>query len=234
MTKKIIYFFITTFLTLACNSTKQKKVDNSKEVHKEIKKDTVRLINKSENFATNKISENIYESYYPNREYKITLTAFEFINDDEDESELNTILTISKLNNGKYIPYYTDSIFSKVKQIKFEDYNNDNVKDILIQNYSDVRSNWTYNLYVFENNQRKLTKIKGFEEIKNPKYLSKYNLIDNYVNSGQNWTSFYKIKRDSIINFDIIVYDDQTEDGTYEREYNKALQSILTKEKNSH
>lgn len=232
MIKIIIYILITSILTLSCNSPKQKRFSASKEVQQETKKDSIRVDNISETSKTNEISPNVYETFYPNKNYKITLATYESLN--EDESIPNTLMTVSKLRKGKYIFFFSDSIYSKVKQVKFEDYNNDNVKDILIQSYSDARSNWTYNLYVFENNQRKLTKIKGFEEIKNPKYLSKYNLIDNYVNSGQNWTSFYKIKRDSIINFDIIVYDDQTEDGTYEREYNKALQSILIKEKNSH
>jgi hypothetical protein len=78
-----------------------------------------------------------------------------------------------------------------------------------------------------------LKKIKGFEEIKNPNYLPQYNLIDNYVISGKLWTSFYKIKGDSIKDFDVVVYDDQTDNGDYERDYKKALKLILAKEKNN-
>jgi len=55
--------------------------------------------------------------------------------------------------------------------------------------------------------------IKGFEEIKNPSYIPNHNLIDNYVNSGKNWTSFYKIQGDSIKDFDIVVYDYKTKMG---------------------
>jgi len=49
--------------------------------------------------------------------------------------------------------------------------------------------------------------------------------------SGTIWTSFYKIKGDRIKDFNIVVYDDQTDNGTYERDYKKAIHKILTKEK---
>jgi hypothetical protein len=115
--------------------------------------------------------------------------------------------------------------------VRFSDFNGDNIKDILIQNISDVRSNPTYYLYLVDTTHDKLTKIRGFEEIKNPSYVSKYNLIDNYVLSGQTWTSFYKIQNDTIKDFDIVIYDDNLGNGNYERDYNKAIKKILTAEK---
>ena len=81
--------------------------------------------------------------------------------------------------------------------------------------------------------QNKLKKIKGFEEIKNPNYLPQYNLIDNYVMSGQIWTSFYKILGDSVKDFDIVIHDDQIDNGHYVREYKKAINSIMIKNKNN-
>jgi hypothetical protein len=176
-------------------------------------------------------TEILCDSIYKNKGYKLTLALFDTTN--EDEIIPNTLFTLSKLTNGRYLPIYSDSIFNKVEEIHFADFNNDKVKDILVQNFSDVRSNWTYYLYFVDTAQNTLKKIKGFEEIKNPNYLPQYNLIDNYVISGQIWTSFYKIEGDSIKDFDIVIYDNQTDDGSYDRAYKKAIKTILAKEKNN-
>ena len=185
-------------------------------------------LNEKESFEKTEI---LCDTVYKNKGYKLTLTLFDTTN--EDEIIPNTLFTVSKLINGQYLPIYSDSIFNKVQEIHFADFNNDNVKDILVQNYSDVRSNWTYCLYLVDTSQDKLKKIKGFEEIKNPNYLPQYNLIDNYVMSGQIWTSFYKIQGDTIKDFGIVIYDNQTDDGSYDRDYKKAIKSILTKKKNN-
>jgi hypothetical protein len=171
-------------------------------------------------------TEILCDTVYKNKGYKLTLTLFDTTN--EDETIPNTLFTLSKLTNGQYLPIYSDSIFNKVQEVRFADFNNDGVRDILVQNISDVRSNWTYYLYLVDTVQNKLKKIKGFEEIKNPNYLPKYNLIDNYVMSGEIWTSFYKIIGDSIKDFNIVIYDNQTDDGSYDRDYKKAIKSIVS------
>ncbi|MGN6353315.1 MAG: XAC2610-related protein [Parafilimonas sp.] len=181
---------------------------------------------KEESFGKTEI---VCDTVYKNKGYKITLTLFDTAN--EGEATPNTLFTFSKQTNKEYVPFFSDSIFNNVQEVHFADFNNDGIKDILVQNISDVRINWTYYLYLVDTLQNKLKKIKGFEEIKNPNYLPQYNLIDNYVMSGQNWTSFYKIEDDSIKDFKIIIYDNQTKDGSYRRGHEKAIQSILTKEK---
>lgn len=176
-------------------------------------------------------TEILCDTVYKNKGYKLTLILFDTTN--EGEAIPNTLFTLSKLTNGQYLPIYSDSIFNTVQEVRFADFNNDGVRDILVQNISDVRSNWTYYLYLVDTVQNKLKKIKGFEEIKNPNYLPKYNLIDNYVMSGQIWTSFYKIKGNSVKDFNIVIYDNQTDDGSYDRDYKKAIKSILAEEKNN-
>jgi hypothetical protein len=126
---------------------------------------------------------------------------------------------------------YQDRLYSNTREIEFRDFNGDNVKDILIQNISDARSNWTYYLLLVDTVNNKIKKIKGFEEIKNPRFLPNYNLIDNYVNSGENWTSFYKIQNDTIRDFGFTIYDNLEEDSTYSEAYKKALVKILAMEK---
>ena len=151
------------------------------------------------------------------------------------EPEYKFQFLVTKKQNGLQAEIFRDTIESTVQDVKFADFNNDNVKDILIQNISDVRSNWTYHLYIVDKNVNSIRKIKGFEEIKNPNYLPEYDLIDNMVKSGRNWTSFYKILGDTIKDFKIVIYDGADENGivTYDADYKKAIKKILTNEKNS-
>lgn len=178
-------------------------------------------------------TEIICDSVYKNKGYKLTLSVFDTTNDDETIP--NTLFTLSKLTNGQYLPIYSDSVFNKIPQIKFADFNADNVKDILVQNISDVRSNWTYHLYLIDTVRNKLKKIKGFEEIKNPAYIKDYDLVDNYVMSGENYTSFYKIQGDSVKDFNIVIYDNQNDvaGNKYRYAFENAFRQITRKEKNN-
>ena len=220
---------ILTLLTLnSCNNsgvqTKTSIADTSKIVtttpDKKIKDD----------FETTEIN---CDSVYLGKGYKLTLRKFDSTN--EDETKFNSVFSFQKRTTGKYSEIFTDSIFNLVQDVKFEDFNNDKIKDILVQNYSDVRSNWTYYLYLIDTTNDRLKKIKDFEEIKNPSYVSKYDLIDNYVVSGTNWTSFYKIKRDTIFDFEIVIYADPSVDNDlkYDKDYKKAIKTILAREKNN-
>jgi hypothetical protein len=132
--------------------------------------------------------------------------------------------------NGKYEKILCDSIESHFRHVKFEDFNGDNIKDILIQNISDVRSNWSFYLYIVDLKNDQLIKIKNFNKIKNPHYLTKYDLIINEVMSGREWTSFYQIKNDTIYDFGYVIYKGMNEEGIivdFENEYNKTLEKIL-------
>ena len=169
------------------------------------------------------------DSIYQSKGYKVILKRFNAQIDNE--SEYNSTFVFSRLINNKSEDVFKDSIFVNVQEIKFEDFNNDMIKDILIQNYSDVRSNWTYYLYLVDTTNNKLIKVKGFEEIKNPKYNSDYDVIENYVMSGRNWTSFYKIDSDTIIDFGITIYDgiDDNGNNTYDKDYKNAINLIINK-----
>lgn len=171
------------------------------------------------------------DSIYPQKGYKITLTSFDTTL--EDETVPNSLFTLSRFSNGQYLPVFSDSIFSSFREIDFADFDNDGVPDILVQNISDVRSNHTYYLYLVDTVQNKLKKINGFQAIKNPNYLPQYNLITSYVMSGKIRTSFYKIKDAAVKDLGIIIYDNQTDDGAYEKSYRRAVRSILKQERNS-
>lgn len=76
----------------------------------------------------------------------------------------------------------------------------------------------------------RLTKVKNFNQIKNPRYLPQYNLIDNEVMSGRNWTSFYQIKKDTIFDFGYVIYNGEDNNGNavdFDKEYDKTLSKVL-------
>ena len=178
-----------------------------------------------------KVFEIVCDSIYKDRGYKIIQSYFPDGIDTINNN--NSVFQLLRTKESKQIILYQDTIYSRTGEIAFRDFNNDGIKDILIQNISDVRSNWTYYLYLIDTISDRIKKIKGFEEIKNPNYLPQYDLVDNYVNSGQDWTSFYKIKGDTIKDYNIVIYDDHTDKGTYDSDYKKAIQTILKNEKTS-
>jgi len=228
MTTKLFYIFIVISVLTSCNNIKQKKETS--------KIDNIKIYQNSSSNNQNDQSEIIEincDSIYKDKGIKIKLIWLG--KNNMSEPNYKYIFLVTKRQNDKYSEIYRDTIESRVQEVTFSDFNNDKIKDILIQNNSDVRSNWTYNLYLVDRNVEQIIKIKGFGEIKNPNYLPKYDLIDNYVMSGQNWTSFYKIVGDSIKDFGIEIYEGKDDKGrnNYDKEYKNAINKIMKKEKNN-
>lgn len=209
-----IFFLLVLFIS--CNTKEKKNVISESEAIR-IEKE------KSEGTRT----EINCDSVYKNKGYTIVL---ETLNYNTDYDTYKVIFSILKNKQGKKNEIFRDTIESTVGDVGFSDYNNDGIKDILIQNISDVRSNWTYNLYLVNLKKDTFQKVKGFEQIKNPRYLPKYNLIDNEVMSGREWTSFYQIQNDTIHDFGYVIEKGMNEDGTYvdfDKEYKTTLQKVL-------
>jgi hypothetical protein len=75
---------------------------------------------------------------------------------------------------------------------------------------------------------RTLKKVKGFEEIKNPKLNQDLGIIESRVNSGTNYIEFYRLlNNDSIYKYDILVYDSM--DGASEKSYKQAREKMRRK-----
>lgn len=225
MTTKLI-FILTLFLVVtSCNNTRQN--DKISKSDSDTTKQNSLTYNSSDQFEIN------CDSIYNNKGIILKLVPIDKSTKNEPQYKFTFI--IYKKQNGKLCEIFRDIVESTVQEIKFADFNNDNVKDILVQNISDVRSNWTYYLYIVDKNVNSVRKIKGFEEIKNPNYLPKYDLVDNMVMSGRNWTSFYKILGDTIKDFNIVIYEGEDENGkyTYDTDYKKAIKRILRNERNS-
>lgn len=176
------------------------------------------------------------DTILPEKGYSVSL-KYDANNESWDETIPNILFTFSHDDKGNEKIIYQEKLFSQFKNVEFEDFNGDGVKDILVENISDVRSNLTYNLFLVDLKNEKLIKIEGFNEIKNPNYLSKYNLIDCMVMSGRNWTSFYKIENNKVIDFGYTIKMGEDENGReydYDKAYNKVLKSILKSEKKQH
>jgi len=217
------------FLTIySCNSDSQKNTPNTFVNNDEIQTKKVEF--NKEDYSTKEI---ICDSIYNNKKYKLVVSDYSN-KTNKYEDVHNSIFKFYKLKNGDFQEVYRDSIVKSFEEIRFLDFNNDNVKDILIENISDVRSNITYYLYLVDTLNDKLTKVKGFNQIKNPHFLPKYNLVDNEVMSGREWTSFYQIQKDTIYDFGYVIYKGMNSDGTiaeFEKEYQSTLKKVL-KDKN--
>ena len=140
MIKKLISLLTIFTLTTSCNSGGKKNILQSLDTVKTVQKELTKT--EESKFDTTEI---ICDSIYKDKGYKLIKTTF-FNSKSYDEDDFNAIFLFYKLKNGKYEEIYRDSILSQFEDIKFEDFNNDNVKDILIENISDVRSNLTYYL----------------------------------------------------------------------------------------
>lgn len=171
------------------------------------------------------------DSIYPKKGYIVSLTNIKN-SDDENESKNNIIFTFYKKQKNKKTIFYQEHLYSHFKNVEFEDFNGDNIKDILVEYVSDVRSNLHYHLFLVDLKKNKLIKIINFDKIKNPVYLKKYNLVSNLVMSGRNWSSFYKIKNNNVKDFGYTFYwqDENGNDSSIE-DYDKILNNILKTEK---
>jgi hypothetical protein len=166
------------------------------------------------------------DSVYPGKNIRIEYLEHEFEN-----NELTATFAIIK--NGKSLIF--DSLSTRVFAIKFSDFNGDGIKDVLAHNSSDARSNWTWYLYIASSDLNSFKRIKGFEQIKNPNYLKKYDLIDCIVMSGNDWTSFYAIDNDTIIDFGFTVNmgfnNEKQKYYDYDKDYNSALKKVVEMKK---
>jgi hypothetical protein len=156
----------------------------------------------------------------------------DFLGKTNDDLQFDFVFYLIEQKEGETFEIFRDTVECTVPVVEFVDYNNDKVKDILIQNYSGARSNWTYNLFLVKEHGTSIRKIRGFNQISNPNYLPQYGLIDNFVMSGRDWTSFYKITGDTIKDFGIVIYHTPDEEGdkSYLVQYDKAIKKILKTE----
>lgn len=161
------------------------------------------------------------DSVFNETGYYIRLFTYHHVMD----SRYNAIFVFGQTVRGVEEQIYIDSLYSKVGQVSFMDINQDGTKDILIQHDSDVRSNWTYHLFLPDLRGRTLNKVRGFEQVRNPRVNTDAGIIESRVSSGTNYIEFYKlVNKDSIYKYDLLVYD--TLDAISKENYKTALEKI--------
>ncbi len=172
------------------------------------------------------------DSVYKNKDITLKLIPLRSSNDEWSKDYYLYRFTILKKNGDSTIKLLEDTIISTSQIVEFENYNKDKVKDILIQNESSARSNLTFHLYLADSNCTSFKKVEGFDNIPNPNYIDKYDIIDNYVVSGLDWSSFYFIHNYKVIDLhEAVEWRNQNEKEYNKslRKYNKLLKLVLKK-----
>jgi len=95
---------------------------------------------------------------------------------------------------------WKDSLFVKIQSnfLTYQDFNGDGIKDIVIFSETGARGgNSFYYLYLVDPKNRKVNRVKNFENIVNPEYNIKHHVVVSYGLSGTNNYSIYKISKDN-------------------------------------
>lgn len=125
--------------------------------------------------------------------YKVAVHIEYVAPDDKyDDNKMNASLTVYKSSSAGNTVLQRDSLRCVQHWLRFEDYNTDGVKDLLVFNTESARSNETYYLYCIDKQAGKLVRIKGFEKIINPS-IDDQNIIESLNLAGTNYYSFYNI-----------------------------------------
>lgn len=156
--------------------------------------------------------------------YKLTVRIFDTANDYNAERN-NAVLTFSRLNENQRETFFCDSMFCMYPNIDFQDFNNDKIKDVLVFYYTGARANPTYHLYLNDQKNRRLIRVKGFEDLPNPELDTTNNIITSVALAGKNYYNFYRINsNNNLVNLRH-GFEESPEDST---QYEKAIQKILS------
>jgi hypothetical protein len=159
--------------------------------------------------------------------YQLKLHIFDTANNYDAQTK-NAILTFSRQKGGQTKVFFRDSMFCMYPDMAFTDFNNDKAKDVLVFYYTSARANPTYHLYLTDVNNRRLIRVKGFEDLPNPHLDTTNNVIESIALSGTNYYSFHRINSNNkLINLGHSFYENPTDSTQYE----KALRQILKEHK---
>ncbi len=137
-----------------------------------------------------------WQYIYPFKD-KTYVLAIQYGNNLKQSDDLETaILYFGKIGKTKDIVFWKNSqgMLGVADNVKYDDYNNDGTKDILIFEISGGRGgNEYYNLFLVDEKRHQLTPVQGFNTIVNPTYDKKFNVILGYGYAGSNYYSVFRI-----------------------------------------
>ena len=90
--------------------------------------------------------------------------------EEQSEQKSNTVLTLYSVDQGSKRILYSDSLYAYTLKFKIMDLNGDGIKDLLVYNTNNGPDNRCYHLYLVDQQQERLTRVKGFEKVFNPYY----------------------------------------------------------------
>jgi hypothetical protein len=172
---------------------------------------------------------------FADKSYKLSLHIF----NTELETwgdEKNAILKFYRVHSGKNQIIFQDSLycFHQFPHIELHDMNGDKSEDILIFNNTGARANGHYYLYVVDPVRHRLIRVKKFQEVVNPEYNKRYNIIESVALAGTDYYSFYRISsKNKLID---LGHGFEASEGLpdvriFERKYNAAIKKILKEHK---
>ena len=110
----------------------------------------------------------------------------------------NALLTITRQSNKKQV--VRDSLYSQWDDVRFEDYNDDGYKDIIVYNYSGARgSNSYYTLYATDVKNKTFRQIMGFDYVVAPQIDSNRIIISTGLTNSSAEYDFYKLSNYKLI-----------------------------------
>jgi hypothetical protein len=162
------------------------------------------------------------------KEFKLSLKV---ANPEEYDYETNNgLFSITRLKDNKIL--IRDSIGCMSPDIRFEDYNLDGIKDILVYHFHGARANTAYYLYLANKNTQTFEKIKGFDELPNTE-IDENGVIISTALYGMIGYSFYIITKDKKVKQigKTVEADPADENDLFEKEYYRVLKLLGKKKK---
>ncbi|MBF9254360.1 hypothetical protein I2I11_13725 [Pontibacter sp. 172403-2] len=121
----------------------------------------------------------------------------------------------------------TDSVSSSMLYIEFRDMDSDGYKDLLVYHDSGTRSNETYNLYLFRNNNNSFRKVQGFSEWPNIRKTEVKGVLAACILTGVVHYRFFQLKNSGeLINLNISVTDSLLNDKAYNNGLKEAKKKV--------
>ncbi|WP_134204459.1 XAC2610-related protein [Pedobacter suwonensis] len=172
-----------------------------------------------------------WQYVYPFKDKRYVMAIQYLIVDGESSEEpSNAVIYFGQINKKADKIFWKENLALRQisNNITYEDYNNDEIKDLLIFEDTGGRGgNSFYNLYLVNPKNHTLTKVGDFNKIVNPNYNKKYKVIVSYGLTGTNYYQLYKLNKKHIP-YKIGKPFDDTED----LDLDKKIATILKKNNN--
>lgn len=224
-------------LIFGCSSAPQKlpvlKTDTSL---KQTKKQAENVYQVQQNTSDRKIFSQcdpncVWQYYHPfsDSTYVIAIQncGEEYI---EKEKNVRVYFGIDRGLTDKII--WAENIFVQPnggETLKYEDFDGDGVEDLLIFKETGARgSNEYHYLYLINPKKNQVTKVQGFDEVVNPSYDQKHEVILSYGYAGKNFFSVYKVANHKVFQVGESFEDDFEGD---EDILNRKILTILKRRK---